>query len=357
MNAGGSRVTRSVTLVDVARAAGVSHATVSNVFNRPDAVSFETRQRVERCARQLGYPGPDPRGRLLRSGRVNSIGVVTPYSNAYFFDDPYTRELMRGIASVCDERGAGLTLVPSADDTTALWTIGSAIVDGLVVHCLQDGNRLVGLARRRRLPFVAIDLDPGEGFSSVMVEDRRGAYLAARHLLDLGHRDIGLIFPAADVKTGYRWIDSATPHPTVFKVDRERVLGYAEAFAESGIDFDRLPMIETLNTRKAAAIGTMAFLARHPKTTAMLAMSDIAALGAVDGARSAQRSVPGDFAVVGFDDVPEAAANDPALTTIRQPIALKGEMGARLLLDGGEPRNEILPVELVVRATTARRAG
>ena len=345
--------TRQVTLVAVARAAGVSHATVSNVFNRPDAVSLETRERVKASARNLGYPGPDPKGRLLRAGRVNAIGVVTAYTNAYFFEDPYTRELMRGIGAACDESGSGLALVPGASDSAARWTIPSAIVDGLIVHCLQDGNRLVSMARRRRLPFVAIDLDPGEGISSVMVEDRRGAYLAARHLLDLGHRRVGLILPATDASKDYRWIDKIPRQKAAFKVDRERHEGYSEGFAESGISFDTLPKIEIRNDRFSAAAGTAALLTRYPEITAILAMSDIAALGAIDGGRSVGRRVPHNLSVIGFDDVPEAIQSDPKLTTVRQPIAEKGRLAARLLLNGGEPKSEVLGVELVVRASTS----
>ena len=99
---------KAVKLADVARAAGVSQGTASNAFSRPEIVRPEVRQRVEECAEKLGYGGPDPKGRLLRAGKVNAIGVVVMDNLTYFFSDPFNREFMSGVAEVCDERGAGI---------------------------------------------------------------------------------------------------------------------------------------------------------------------------------------------------------------------------------------------------------
>src|SRR5687767_6489495 len=98
-------------LADVAKAAGVSQGTVSNVFNRPQLVRPEVRARVLNAAEELGYRGPDPKGRLLRAGKVNAIGVASPEPLAYFFDDPFARVLMAGISEACDAAGAGIALV------------------------------------------------------------------------------------------------------------------------------------------------------------------------------------------------------------------------------------------------------
>src|SRR5947209_5808531 len=173
---------RIVKLADVARAARVSQGTASNVFNRPGLVRPEVKERVEASARRLGYGGPDPKGRLLRGGKVNAIGIVMADDSAYFFRDPFARMFMSGIAEVCDERGAGVALVSSRRRKDAAWRIQTAVVDGFIVHCLRVGDRLISLARKRHLPVVAIDLDGGNGMSSVVIDDRHGAYLAARHL-------------------------------------------------------------------------------------------------------------------------------------------------------------------------------
>ena len=157
MVAGGQQ--RAARLADVARAAGVSQGTVSNVFNRPNLVREEVRDHVHEVALNLGYRGPDPKGRLLRAGKFNAIGVATSDPLAYFFDDPFARELMQGMAEACDANGAGLSLVSARNSERLAWNIESALVDGLVLLCIDDGERLVELTRERQLPFIALGLD------------------------------------------------------------------------------------------------------------------------------------------------------------------------------------------------------
>ena len=145
----------SVKLSDVAKAAGVSQGTASNVFSRPEIVRAEVREHVHATARAMGYGGPDPKGRLLRAGKVNAIGVATAEPLAYFFDDPFARELLRGISEACDKVGAGIALVSARRDERLAWNIQSALVDGFVLLCIENGEHLVQLTRDRTLPFVA----------------------------------------------------------------------------------------------------------------------------------------------------------------------------------------------------------
>ena len=128
-------------LSDVAARAGVSKATASNVFNRPKLVREEVRARVLAEAKALGYTGPDPKGRMLSAGKVNAIGVATAEPLAYFFEDPFARTMMTGITEVCDENGIGISLVSSADEEKLAWSIRSALVDGLILFCLEDADR------------------------------------------------------------------------------------------------------------------------------------------------------------------------------------------------------------------------
>jgi DNA-binding LacI/PurR family transcriptional regulator len=345
---------RIIKLADVARAARVSQGTASNVFNRPDLVRPQVKERVEASARRLGYAGPDPRGRLLRAGKVNAIGIVMADDTSYFFRDPFARMLMAGIAEVCDERGAGVALVSANRQKDAAWKIQTALVDGFIVHCLRVGDRLISLARKRQLPVVAIDLDGGTGMSSVLIDDRQGAYLAARHLLDLGHRKIGLLSLEAAEPARSGFVDAERLRSAEYKTERDRAAGYAAAFAEHGIELDQLPIMESPNERQAAATHAGELLAARPETTAILAMSDVLALAAVDAARARGLRVPQDLSVIGFDDVPDAATADPPLTTIAQPIVEKGRRAAKLIFEGGPPRTETLGVKLIERASTAR---
>ena len=220
---------KAAKLADVARAAGVSQGTASNVFSRPEIVRAEVRQRVEDCARKLGYGGPDPKGRLLRAGKVNAIGVVVMDNLTYFFNDPFNREFMSGVSEVCDERGAGLALVSAVDRTEAAWNINSALVDGFIVQCIEDGDRLLELTRKRNLPFVAVDIDPGPDASAIMIDDRGGARMAAEHLLALGHRKIAVLALeiVCDGKTGPA--DRARREKAEVGATRDRLLGYEDA--------------------------------------------------------------------------------------------------------------------------------
>ena len=136
-------------LADVARKAGVSQGTASNVFNRPGLVREEVRARVEAAAKALDYAGPNPMGKLLRAGKVNAIGVATSEPLAYFFEDPFARALMGGISEACDANGAGIALVSAMNDEKLAWNIQSALVDGFILLCIEGGHRLVELPRER----------------------------------------------------------------------------------------------------------------------------------------------------------------------------------------------------------------
>jgi DNA-binding LacI/PurR family transcriptional regulator len=344
---------RGPKLSDVAKLARVSQGTASNVFNRPHLVRPEVRERVEGAARQLGYAGPDPKGRLLRAGKVNAIGVVVMDKLTYFFNDPFNREFMKGLSEVCDARGAGVSLVSAVDEDAAAWNINSAVVDGFVVQCVEEGDRLLELTRRRGLPFVAVDLDPGPGAGYLATDDRGGARMAAEHLLGLGHRRFAILSLeiAADGRTGLA--DRARQRNAHYGSTRDRLLGYEDALSAAGIAFDEVPVVESLNDKDGAAEGARGILDAAPDASAILAMSDVLALAVIDEARSRGIGVPDRLSVVGFDDVPEAAAAAPPLTTIAQPIIEKGRRAAEMIFDRGPPRRERLDVKLVVRGSTA----
>jgi DNA-binding LacI/PurR family transcriptional regulator len=204
---------------------------------------------------------------------------------------------------------------------------------------------------------VALDLDAGPGTSSVLVDDRRGGYLAMHHLLGLGHRRLAIV--ALETCSGARsvWSDAASLRAAEHRFARDRAAGYADALAEQGLALDALPILEVPNTRLEAARCAGELLAARPGTTAILTMSDVTAMGVLDAARARGLRVPQDLSVVGYDDIPEAAQAEPPLTTVAQPILEKGRLAARLIFAGGPPRTEVLGVELKVRATTAAPRG
>ncbi len=342
-------------LADVAKAAGVSQGTVSNVFNRPEVVREEVREHVHAVAKKLGYRGPDPKGRLLRAGKVNAIGIAVSEPLDYFFTDPFARELMRGISDACDEKGAGLSLISALSADGLAWNVQNALVDGFVLLCIEGGERLVELTRERQLPFVALALGKDDPtISAVGIDDRAGARLAAQHLVGLGHRRFGIVaLEFVDDRSGpvtMKEVDAA-----VYSTSRDRVRGYFDALASAGIDTGRVPIYETLNDT-ATTHAALDFMFDRPEPpTALLCMSDRTALIAMDWLKARGLKVPGDVSVMGFDGIPEAVRSDPPLSTIAQPIAGIGKRAVEIILDGsGEIRREVLPTTLETGGSTAK---
>jgi DNA-binding LacI/PurR family transcriptional regulator len=349
------RITRrSARLIDVAAQAGVSKATASNVFNRPHLVREEVRARVLAAAKAVGYTGPDPRGRMLSAGKVNAIGVATAEPLAYFFEDPYARTMMAGISDTCDANGIGISLVSAANEDELAWSIKSALVDGLILFCLEDAGGLIAAARERRLPFVALDLgDTDDTVPAVGIDDVAGARLAASHLVELGHRRLAVL--AMEFGEGSSGpATMARVEAANYAASRDRVKGYFAALAAAGIATSEVPIFETTMDPATVDAALAAIFSGPEPPTAILAQSDRIAMRALEWLSERGVAVPGDVSVVGFDDVPEAAVTDPPLTTVRQPIRELGRRAVELVIEPGSAvRREALDVDLVVRASTA----
>jgi DNA-binding LacI/PurR family transcriptional regulator len=343
---------RTIKLRDVAVAAGVSHGTASNVWNRPELVRKEVRERVLETARVMGYAGPSPKGRLLRAGKANAIGIAAAEPLDYFFANPWARRLLTEVADVCDARGAGLALVSVAGGGQVGWSIDTALVDGFLLRC-AGRELIVEIAQKRGLPFVALSLDSDDpDVPAVDIDDFGGAFTAARHLLDLGHRRVALL--GIGLGDGPGRVAPDEVRATRFVNVRERALGYWAALAEEGIREDEVPVHATgsdgWNTEAAMAV---LFDGTRPPPTALLAMSDFVALKAMTWLTSRGISVPGEVSIVGFDGVPEAAAAVPSLTTVEQPYRQIAERSVAAILDDAMPTGrEVLPLSLQVREST-----
>lgn len=345
--------TKGVKLRDVAEAAGVSQGTASNVWNRPELVRDEVRERVLAAAQALGYAGPSPKGRLLRAGKANAIGVAAAEPLSYFFSDPWARRLMAEVADVCDGRGAGLALVSVASGQPLAWGIESALVDGFLMRC---GGRelLVEIAQRRGLPFVALSLDADEpDVPAIDIDDFGGTYQVTRHLLELGHRRFAIL--GIGLGDGPGPVPPEEVRATHFNNVLERARGYWAALAEAGISEDQVPLGAVRNgALNIAEVMEVLWNGAGPRPTAILAMADYVALAAMGWLAARGVRVPEDVSVVGFDGVPEAAEAQPPLTTVEQPFRRIAERSIEAILDGVMPEGrEVLPLTLVVRGSSA----
>lgn len=347
---------------EVAAEAGVSPATVSNAYNRPDQLSRESRVKVMEVARRLGYPGPDPTARGLRRGRAGAIGVLYADRLSYAFADPAAVLFFEGVSRAAEEAGLALLLVPgSISGRHEPEAVMGAAVDGFLVYCMAEDDRMIGAVRERRLPTVLVDNPPkasAESISIVSVDDEGGARAAAEHLVALGHRRLAVVtFELAPRPVG-GLADLQRQAQTAFRPTRLRLDGYENGVRWGGVSWEDIPVYECPENVPEAGADAARFLLRmDPRPTALLATSDQLAFGIIEAARSMDLSVPGDLSVVGFDDVPEAARSSPPLTTVHQDHVEKGLLAGRLLvarLGGEEPEApRPLPTRLVERSSTA----
>ncbi len=343
------QATRRTTIADVARAAGVSKAAVSFAFNTPERLNVDTVTRIRAIATSLDYR-PDPVARMLAQRRTWTIGILTPQGLDVIFTNPYFGEFSAGVATAAEAAGMAIQFISPLHGSLAR-AVDRASVDGIITVGLGADHPEVGQIRRSGIPFVVVDSTALPDEPAIEVDDEGGARLAAEHLAGLGHRlflVIGIEPPSAS--TG---IESAG-------VTARRLRGYRAGLATAGLELPDADMVVGPASMEGGIDAFRRAWAAGARPTAVLAMSDAMAIGAMRAARDLGLRVPGDLSIVGYDDVDVAQFTDPPLTTVHQPIRRKGEEAVRLLLAGGRHRDEgsleqqLLETRLVVRGTTAR---
>lgn len=341
-----------VRLKDIADVVGVSTMTVSNAYNAPHRLSAELRERILATASTMGYHGPGGAGRTLRSGKSNAYAVLFAEPLSYAFLDPYTVLLLAGFSEAMEARKASITLVSvPPNDAEALNVVRSVSVDGLAGLCAS--HPAMQVARERGLRTVAIDPVPDGDY--VTIDDFEAGKAVGRHIRRLGHRRVTIL---AEV------LDGDQPTPADFSVDefgpvldRYAALGFSDwwlrlrGLFEGLGDAEVRVLVAGRNTRESGRLAGRFALDREDRPTAIIAGSDVMALGVLDVMADRGLIAGRDVSVAGFDDIPDAAR--AGLTTLRQPIVEKGRLAAQLLLDPElAPRRVTLPCELIVRSST-----
>lgn len=335
---------KRVTIQDVAQKAEVSPTAVSFAFNKPDQLNPDTVTRIRSVAWDLGYV-PNPHARALISRRTGVIGVLVPQAISAIFANPFFDQFLQGVGSVCDKHDMSLLTI-SPVNSSLDQALGRAPVDGFIIVGVNEDHKEVAPLRKRNVPFVIVDGDASQS-PSVNVEDASGTYDAAAHLLSRGHRDILIL---------------SLPHPeghqgdVEFGVRERRLSGYMRAFEEYGIKCEEDCIVPTDSSIRGGEQAFEAAWKAGKRPTAILAMSDVIAIGAMRAARQRKLNVPQDLQVIGFDDIELASLVEPTLTTVHQPIIEKGVQAIQLLISAmdeeGGPERITLKTTLVSRGST-----
>jgi DNA-binding LacI/PurR family transcriptional regulator len=329
------------TIYDVARHAGVGVGTVSRVLNDSPRVSEATRQKVLDTIEELDYH-PSPIAQRLSLRKTFTIGVITP-----FFTRPAFVERLRGVEAALTESEYDLVLynVETTNKRDACFRElpTSQRFDGLLIIALRPTDEDVARFHQAGIPVVLLVDAYHPALGCVVTDDVKGGYMAAQHLIELGHTRIA-------------YISDPLESPFRFTSSLHRYQGYRQALDEAGVPFRPEYHRWDEHGQEQARDMALHLLNLDESPTAIFAASDTQAMGVIQAAREADLRIPEDLSVIGYDDI--QAAEYMELTTVRQLLFESGQQGVELLLETldnpqTEPVHKVLPTELIVRGTTA----
>ena len=327
------------TIKDVAALARVSYTTVSHVINNSRPVSKKARTGVEAAIRELNYL-PSAVARSLRQRATSTIGLLISNNT-----NPFFSELARGIEDACYRNGYSVILCNSDDDPIRqeayLRVLMERRIDGLIVGSTGHDPILASMLKGARVPLLIIDRPMPEVSADIVQADHeRGGYLAAKHLIDLGHQAIGFI-----------------GGPIHSSPTAERLKGFLSALREARIKIPRTWIAEADFTSEGGYQAAIRLMKTH-RPTAIFAGNDLSAIGALRFAAEKKIRVPEELSVIGFDGIELGRYIHPALTTIDQSIRRLGEIAAATLIramsreTGHPPENHSVEPKLLIREST-----
>lgn len=333
---------KRVGIKEVAAEAGVSIATVSYVINNKssESLSTETIERVQAAVKKLNYV-PNLSGRILASNKSNLIGVVIPQTEPnkeFMFSNPFYSEFLSSFEYTARINGYHVLISGTNADENYIHVAKKRNLDGIVVLGINAQDEQQEL-ENADIPIVMVDsYVKSNHFSTLGTDDRYGGYIATKHLINKGHKKIAIV-------TGSVLEDS---------VNYERLNGYKDALSESNLQFEeRFAFLGNVDYWYGVEIADKIQLLKE-EVTAVFCTADILAMGLIKGLGRYGIKVPENMSVMGFDDVFIAKVTDPALTTVNQNVAAKGERAAKMIIGLASQKlkgkqNYVIPIDVVER--------
>jgi LacI family transcriptional regulator len=328
-----------VTLRDVATLAGVSHQTVSRVINNSERVNPKTRERVEAAIHELGYR-PNRLAQSLVTQKTRTVGlVVADITNPFFF------EVARGVQDAALKKGYNVFVCNTDDNPQGekdiLELLASQEVDGIIMSTSSSSDEELSAFANNYKPFVLINREIEHPKASIVnVDIYKGAQLAIEHLLSRGHTCIGML-----------------SHEGHLPDEMRRVCGYRETLQNHGIEPQKEWLVQVPPNLMGGYQATQRLLTQRPEISAIFTYNDLMAIGALRGCYDMGLDVPGDCAVIGFDNIKFAQMQRPSLSSIRYDKYTVGQKAMLRLLEIIEQPDKVyqpirMDVELVVREST-----
>jgi LacI family transcriptional regulator len=326
-----------LTLEDIARLSGFSRSTVSRVINGDENVKEDTRQLVMEVVQKINFQ-PNLIARSLAAGRTNVLGLVIPAGVSTIFTDPYFPQLIQGVSTACNAQGYSVMMwlaEPEYERRMIGQIMHSGLLDGVIVSSMLIDDPIVQSLYDSKMPFILIGRHPTLDVNYLDVDNLSAGREAVLHLIRLGYKRIATITGPQNMIAGY-----------------DRYQGYQRALEEHNLPLNPKLVAEGDFSEAGGYSGMLKLLGEKPD--AVFVATDTMAIGALRALREVGLRVPEDVAIVGFDDMPEAARTDPALTTARQPTLHMGLVAVETLVEiirypAAQTRNVILPIELIIR--------
>ncbi|OPH53686.1 substrate-binding domain-containing protein [Vibrio campbellii] len=304
------------TMKDIAKLAGVSTSTVSHVINKTRFVSEEISERVNNAAKELNYYAPSALARSLKVNRTKTIGMLVTTST-----NPFFGEVVKGVERSCYHKGYSLILCNTEGDNErmreSINTLLQKRVDGLILMCSSlEGERIDVFERYPDIPVVVMDWGPML-FTSDKIQDNslRGGYLAAKYLIDCGHKEVGCI-------TG----------PLIKHQAQMRYEGYKRAMLEAELEFNANWIVESDFECEGGYQAFKKMVERGSLPSSIFVSNDMMAMGVINAANELGIQIPEQLSIIGYDDIHIAKFMSPSLTTIHQPKYRLGQAAVETLL-------------------------